>query len=117
MITFLKKNILNVYRVLLGMVIVGKISNWFLNYSQEINAILNTTMFCLLGIAYLAFSWSYDKKILKVIFAFCGIYLIIMNFIPDYNWNSILGIVCIITPILIGRFLPEEENNEEENVA
>jgi len=36
-----------------------------------------------------------------------------VNFIPDFSWNSIIGIVCILTPIIIGRFLPEEDDEEE----
>ena len=111
---FLKNNTLKIYRILIGIVLIGKISNWFLNYSDETNKILSTAMLCLIGIAYLAFSWAFDKTILKLILAICGIYLIIMNFIPDFSWNSIIGIVCIITPMIIGKFLPEEEDDEEE---
>ena len=70
-------------------------------------------MFCLIGVAYLAFSWAFDKFSLKVIFAICGIYLILMNFIPDFSWNSIIGIICILTPMIIAKFLPEEDDDEE----
>jgi len=117
MTEFLKNNTLNIYRILIGIVLIGKISNWFLNYGDETNKILNTAMFCLIGIAYLAFSWAFDKKILKLVLTICGIYLIIMNFIPDFSWNSIIGIVCILTPMIIGKFLPEEEDENEEKVS
>ena len=113
MTEFLKNNTFKIYGILIGIVLVGKISNWFLNYSDETNKILNTAMFCLLGIAYLAFSWAFDKTILKFVLAICGIYLIIMNFITDFSWNSIIGIVCILTPMIIGRFLPEEDDEVE----
>ncbi len=114
MTEFLKNNTLKIYGILIGIVLVGKISNWFLNYSDETNKILNTAMFCLIGIAYMVFSWTFDKIILKLALAICGIYLIAMNFIPDFSWNSIIGIICIVTPMIIGKFLPNEENDEEE---
>mgnify|MGYP005995152693 CR=1 FL=1 len=109
MTEFLKNNTLKIYRILIGIVLIGKISNWFLNYSDETNKILNTAMFCLIGIAYLAFSWSFEKKILKLALAICGIYLVIMPFTTDFSWNSIIGIVCILTPMIIGKFLLDEE--------
>ena len=109
MTDFLENNTLKIYRILLTIILIGKISNWFLDYSDETNHILNVTMFCLIGIAYLAFSWAFDKILLKLVFAICGIYVILMNFIPDYSWNLIIGFVCILTPMIIGRFLPEEE--------
>ena len=114
MTEFLKNNTLKIYRILIGIVLIGKISNWFLNYSDETNKILSAAMFCLIGIAYLAFSWAFDKTILKLILAICGIYLIIMNFIPDFSCNSIIGIVCILTPMIIGKFLPKEDEDKEK---
>ena len=109
-LNFFKNNFFKVYRVLIGIVLAGKISNWFLNYSDQTNDIINTGMFCLIGVAYLVFAWAFDNIILKTILATCGIYLIAMNFFPDYIWKSILGIACILTPLIIGRFLPEEED-------
>ena len=113
MTEFFKNNTFKIYSILIGIILVGKISNWFLNYSDETNKILNTAMFCLIGVAYLAFSWAFDKLLLKIIFAICGIYLILMNFIPNFSWNSIIGIICILTPMIIGKFLPEEDDDEE----
>ena len=109
---YFKNNSIQIYRILIGIVLIGKISNWFLNYSDETNKLLNTVMFCLIGIAYLTFSWALDKAILKLIFVICGLYLIVMNFIPDFGWNSRIGITCILTPLVIGKFLPEEDVEE-----
>ena len=110
---YLKNNSIQIFRILLGIVLVGKMSNWFLNYSDETNKILSIAMFCLIGIAYLVFAWAFNKIILKLIFLGCGLYLIIMNFLPDFSWSSIIGIVCILTPMIIGRFLPEEDEEDE----
>lgn len=113
MLKYLKDNAFNFYRVAILVVLVGKISNWFLNYSDETNKIINTTMFCLIGIMYLFFSWALDKIIHKLILGVCGLYIIIMNFIPSYIWNSILGIVCLIVPLIIGKFfLPDLDDDD-----
>lgn len=110
MIKFLKNNASNIYLVLFGIVLLGKVSNWFLNYSDQTNEILNTVMFCVIGIAYVAFSWGFKKAIPKLVFAICGIYVILMNFIPDFSWVPIIGIVCIVTPMIIRRFYAQDED-------
>lgn len=113
MLEYLKINSVQIYRILLAIVVVGKISNWFLNYSDETNKILSTAMFCLIGMAYLVLAWAFDKFILKLIFLSCGLYLIVLNFLANFGWNSIIGIVCVLTPIIIGRFLPEEDGEDK----
>jgi hypothetical protein len=102
-----------IFLILIGIVLVGKMSNWFLNYSDETNQILNAAMFTLIGIKYLVVGFILDKKLKNVIFIVCGVYLIGMNFIGDFGMKSIIGIVCIITPILIARFSPEETDEKE----
>ena len=113
----MKKRILNyaipTYRILLGLVLVGKISDWFLNYSEETNQILNTAMFCLIGLAYVVFAWAFDKKWLKLILGACGCYLILMNFLDDFSFKRIIGIICVLTPVIFGYFMPEEAEDKE----
>lgn len=109
----MKKTLFTIFRILIGIILVGKISNWFLNYSDETNQILNAGMFTLIGIAYLVGGFIWDKKLTNIIFLICGIYLIAMNFIDDFGLKSIIGIVCILTPMLIARFSPEETDEKE----
>src|SRR6056297_1493189 len=119
MLKFLKDKSVQVFYILLLIVIAANISDWFFNYSSETNHILNTAMFILIGIAYLTFSWAFEKTLLKIIFGACGIYVIVMNFLPDYIWISIVGIVCLLIPMIIGKFLPDDEEEElkEEGVV
>lgn len=112
MVNFLKDNSIKIFQILLLVVIVANISDWFFKYSSETNHILNTAMFSLIGIAYLTFSWAFDKTILKITFGACGIFLIVMNFISDYTWVSIVGIVCLLVPMIIGKFLPDDMEEE-----
>ncbi|MCE5320800.1 MAG: hypothetical protein LLF93_06845, partial [Bacteroidales bacterium] len=109
----MKKTLFTIFRILIGIILVGKISNWFLNYSDETNQILNAGMFALIGIAYLVGGFIWDKKLTNIIFLICGIYLIVMNFIDDFGLKSIIGIVCILTPMLIARFSPKETDEKE----
>jgi drug/metabolite transporter (DMT)-like permease len=113
MIQLLKKKPQRIYLVVLAIVLVGKISNWFFNYGDETNAILNTVMFSVIGITYLVMAWAFEKALVKGIFVLCGVYLIVMNFIPAYSWNSILGIVCILTPLFLGKLSQHKESNED----
>lgn len=109
----MKKSLFLIFRVLIAVILIGKISDWFLNYSDETNQVLNAGMFTLIGIAYLVGGFIWQKKLINIIFLICGIYLITMNFIDDFALRSIIGIVCIVTPMLIIRFLPEETEAKE----
>ena len=40
-----------------------------------------------------------------------------MNFIPDFNWNTIIGLVCILTPMIIGKFLTEEIDGDDDEIV
>jgi hypothetical protein len=106
---FLREKVTMVFYFLLVFVLIGKVSRRFLDFSDETNQLLSTAMFSLIGIAYLAFAWAFDKIFLKVIFFFSGLYLILMNFLPDSEWNSIIGIFCTATIFIFGRFLPKEK--------
>ncbi|MFD2567320.1 hypothetical protein [Pseudotenacibaculum haliotis] len=109
----MKKLLHKVFLVLIIIVFIGKISNWFLNYSDEVNDMLNTGMFALIGIAYLIGGFVWDKKLINFIFIVCGLYLIVMNFVGDFGLKSVIGIVCILTPMLITKFSPEETDDQE----
>ena len=109
----MKKILYKIFLILIGIVLIGKISNWFLSYSDETNEILNTGMFTLIGIAYLVKDFVWDKKLINLIFIGCGTYLIGMNFIGDFTLKSIVGIACIVTPMLIARFSTEETDEKE----
>ncbi len=110
---YFKQNAIQIYRILLGIVLAGNISDWFFNYSDKTSQLLSTAMFCLIGLAYLVFAWAFDRRILKLLFGISGAYLIIMNFTPDFTPKYFLVLVCIVAPIFAGRFFSEEEDTKE----
>lgn len=107
----MKNKLFKLFQILVIMIFIGKTLNWFLKFDTGTNQILNTAMFCLIGIAYLVMGYVWDKKILKVLITACGIFLIVMNFVPGRTWLSILGIVCILVPMIIARFQKKENEN------
>ena len=70
-------------------------------------------MFMLIGISYLVAGYIWDTKLTKLILILCGLYLIAMNFTNNFDFKSIIGIVCILVPILMIRFSPDEADDEE----
>ena len=93
----MKNAIFLTFRILLGLVILFKILNWFLKFDSETNQFLNTAMFCLIGIAYLVMGYVWDKKILKVLITACGLFLIIMNFSKK---NAVIVFIYLLNPLL-----------------
>ncbi len=69
-------------------------------------------MFTLIGLAYILAGFIWDKKLTNSIFLVAGIYLIVMNFISDFNLKSTIEIICIVTPLLIVYFFPENDDKK-----
>lgn len=101
-------------RILIVFVLIGKVLNWLLNFSGETNKILNILMFTLIGIAYIVMGWVWDNKITKIVATTCGVFLIAMNFFHNTPLLNLVGIVCILTPMLIARFY--KEGDEKMNM-
>ena len=93
-----------ILRAAIGIVLIGKVLNWFFHFNKQTGTLLNIAMFCLIGIFYVLVARGWTNKLIKYIFLFCGIFLIAMNFIPEHIIINIAGIICILTPLLIARF-------------
>lgn len=108
-----KKAALLIFRIALGIVLAGKILNWFFDFSHETNQILHIAMYSLIGIMYLFIGFIWDNKWTKLIFIVCGLHLIIMHFFDKNEIISFIGFICMLTPLLIVRFSPLEEDEKE----
>jgi hypothetical protein len=91
-------------RILIFLVLLGKVLNWILDFSDETNSILDILMFTLIGIAYIVMGWVWGNKVTKIVATTCGVFLIAMNFFNNTPLLNLIGIVCILTPMLIARF-------------
>jgi hypothetical protein len=105
-----KNALYTVFIILIALVLAGKVLNWILNFSDETNHILNSTMFILIGVAYIVVGFVWDNWLIKTAIITCGIFLIIMNFFESNTILNVIGIVCILTPMLIARFNKEKNN-------
>ncbi|WP_439474608.1 hypothetical protein [Algoriphagus formosus] len=99
---------------LIAIVLIAKVMNWFLNFSSEINTMISATMFSLIGIAYVYAGLLWYKKLIQTIFILCGIFLIGMNFLNETTWISIMAIICLLTPMIIGRISSKDKNELAE---
>ena len=108
----INKKVIGVFAILLTLVLLGKISSRIFDYNEETDKLLSIALFSMLGITYLGYSWVSKKKVLKLFFLSCGIYLIVMNFLdqPIYKW---IAIVCVLTPILLIFFSPDKNDKGE----
>ena len=100
----MKNALFTAFKILIFLVLIGKVLNWFLNFNDETNLVLNTAMFTLIGIAYIVMGYVWDNKFLKLIISTCGVFLITMNFFSNNLTLEIIGIICILTPMFIARF-------------
>ncbi|SFI56382.1 hypothetical protein SAMN05421638_0011 [Kaistella treverensis] len=89
-----------------ALILIAKIANIIFGFSDQINSYINYFMFTIIGLYYI-FGFTSPNKSIKFIVFFCGIYLILMNFIPKSTMVEIFGIICIVAPMLIRRFSPE----------
>lgn len=103
----MKKNLFSVLAILIAVILVAKISGWFLNYSEQTNRIINTLMFTIIGFYYIVNGLLLNLLKIKFTLLISGLFLIAMNFIPQNYKVSIIGIVCIIVPMLLVRYSKE----------
>ena len=109
----MKKIFLKIIPFFALIILSAKILNWFLNFSDTTNSIINSLMFTLIGISYLIFSFSLENKLNRIILTVCGLFLIIWNFLPEKNYLTIAGIFAIIIPMVIENF--SKETKETRN--
>ncbi|HWI90159.1 MAG TPA: hypothetical protein VNT20_02745 [Flavisolibacter sp.] len=103
----MKKIVSATFTLIIFVVLMAKTANWFLNFNEEINQFLNVVMFSLIGLAYLVMAYVWDQRLLKLVIAICGIFLIAMNLVEKSITIDIIGIVCILTPMLVAKFQAE----------
>lgn len=105
----MKNPLITVFRMSIMVILAAKILNWFLHFSDETNRVLNIIMFSLIGTAYLVMGFKLENRLKRIIIMTCGIALIILNFFETNSIVSIAGILCILVPMLIARFNPDEQ--------
>jgi len=111
----MRDSFFTIFKILVALVLIGKILNWFMKFGDTINELLNMIMFILIGIAYLVMGYIWENRFLKAVVTSCGVFLIAMNFINKNVILDIAGIICILTPMLIARI--HKDKRDEMNVV
>ncbi len=109
----MKNTTYTIFRISICLVLFAKILNWILHFNDETNRILNMIMFIIIGIAYLVLGYMWDSKLTKIIITTCGLFLITMNFLGNNILLDILGIICILIPMLIALYSTKSKDEEE----
>lgn len=102
-----------IFMIALMVVLALKIVNIFSHFDDAMNRALNIAMFSLIGIAYIAMGAKWDKGLLKYILIVSGVYLVGMNFFEPGTALSVVGIACILVPMLIVRFGKKNKDTKE----
>ena len=111
----MKSALYTLYFSLLALVLFSKIANWFLNFSQATNDLINTAMFCLIGVGYIFLNHqSFNKVWPRVFTTICGVYLIIMNFIPKDTLLYILSIASVVCPLILAKIFKSKGQKNTE---
>ena len=103
----MKNTFLIILRVLMIAILLAKVSSWFIDYSENIENLINTAMFSLIGIYFIVMGIVFDKKLLKAIFLICGAILIIFNFIELNGFIEFIKLIALVVPIALGYFSKE----------
>ena len=107
----MKRTLHTIFTILIFAVLFARILGWFINFDNDIDKILNTAMFTLIGIAYIVMGFIWDNKLQQFVILICGVLLIGFNFLESNTTINIIGIVCILTPMIIAR-LDKKEKKE-----
>lgn len=100
----MKNTLLKIFGVCVALVLIAKMSHWIFKYDEKTVHIINLAMFSLIGIYYVIVSLTLDETRFKLLFVCCGLYLIVMNFLDEMTILSIIGIICILAPMLVGKY-------------
>ena len=108
------KNLLRILTSLALIIFIANASSFIFSYNDSINDILNILMFSVIGLYYIIMSLSLVNNLYKFGILLCGVFLIIMNFLPENNFLLIIAVLSILLPMLIIRF---SRNNIYKNNA
>lgn len=103
----MKKNVIFILGIFAIIIFLAKISGLFINYSEKTNNIINSLMFTVIGIYYLIFGIVLTELKLKIALIISGIFLIFMNFLPNNIVLNIIGIACIVIPMILAKYSKE----------
>lgn len=104
----MKDKFLFLLRCIVIVILLLKISNWFLHYEKSTNAVISDVMFVTLGSYFLVLGSTIISKWRKYTIVLCGLYLIFSPLLPDNTVFEIIHLVILLTPFVIARVRKSE---------
>ncbi|WP_187478006.1 hypothetical protein [Amniculibacterium sp. G2-70] len=89
--------------VMLCLVFGGKLSTWFIDYSDETKNSIASAMFVVIGICYLSNTTKYSKNWMKILGFLSGIFVIVFKFLDQNTMVFILAFTSLITPFVLNK--------------
>lgn len=99
-----KQFILVTVSILAILVLMAKMSNWFMDYDEQTAGLINTIMFVVIGLAWCVFGFFREDRKTGAIIIACGLYLMVMSFLPESDILNVVAILCMLVPMLMRRF-------------
>ena len=90
----------------LGIVLGGRILNWFIEFPAEAERLLDISMFSLLGILWLNFAWTFNHKYIKALFILGGGFLLLHPWISLPDFLSGFLVVLAFLPWVMVKIRP-----------
>jgi hypothetical protein len=90
-------------------ILVVKILNWFLDFSDPVMAALNTAMFLVIGLYYLGTSLLKQSKLLKAAYLLCGLVLLTASLLPKVPYLEFAILFAVIIPMILSRIVKEPD--------
>ena len=106
----MKKTLYTIFTGLIFVILIGRMLGWVLHFSEAVNNVLNIVMFSLIGITYIVMAVVWDNRLVKILMFICGVFMIAINFFESNSTLNIIGIACMLTPMLIARFSNEKDS-------
>ncbi len=106
----MRKVVYVIFILACGIILIGKILSWFLDFEPAFSNGLNIAMFTLLGFLWFSWAWDYDHKMLKVLFFIGGVYLLIHKWITIPDFLSGILVVVAFVPWILVKLDPKKFN-------
>jgi hypothetical protein len=105
----MKTKLFLLFRIAIFLILGLKVLNLFLHFGDRTNQLINVSMFSLIGISYAVVGFNWEPFWQRVVFIACGLYLLAMAYFSGNVYLNLVGILCILTPVLIARFSGREK--------
>ncbi len=113
-----KDNLIFFFSIIALLLILARVTSWFVDFDQQWDDLIISAVFCLIGIAFALDPKSYTQQNYRQwITRICGAYLIYWTFSTQNDWLTGIGIIAIILPRIFQKLEKRKSKKEKLNTA